>query len=92
MNYITQCNRLEKQKLDFIKFMKICPENSVLKLAQEITKIETRIETIRTLKLDKLTEEVSFQYETKQSVLNKKSFDKKTDLITRIIEREFLTT
>lgn len=90
MNHITQRNNLEKQKANFIKFMSICPENSVLKLSQELTKIESRLEKLREYDLNKLMQPVPFQFETKQSKLNYSSLEEPLDLLTKIMNKEFL--
>lgn len=50
--------------------MSICPEESVLKLAEEIIKIESRLDKLREYDLSKLMTEVVFFYETKQSKMN----------------------
>lgn len=90
MNHITQRNNLEKQKVNFIKFMSICPENSVLKLSQEITKIELRLDKLREYDVNKLMELVPFQFETKQSKLNNLTLEEPIDLLTKIIKKDFL--
>lgn len=71
MNHITQRNRLETQLKLYIKFMKICPESSVIKLAKEITNIENRLDKLREYDIPQLMKPVVFQYSTKQSKMNK---------------------
>lgn len=73
MNHISQRNQLELQLRKYVKFMKICPENSVVKLANEISKIELRLNQIREYDLAKLNQTVVFAYETKQSKSNFKT-------------------
>lgn len=74
MNAISQRNRIEKQLQDYIKFMPICPQNSVVQLSQEITKLEQRLQEIKKMDLNQLTKEVVFHFETKQSQMNKINF------------------
>ena len=77
MNHISQRNSLEKQCKSYVEFMKFCPRNSVIKLAQEISRIQARISIIRNMDYQHLQEEVIVQYETKQSKTN---FVKKENL------------
>ena len=74
MNHISQRNKIEKQLHDYVKFMPICPKNSVVKLSQEITKLEQRLQEIKKMDLNQLTKEVVFHFETKQSKMNKINF------------------
>ena len=74
MNHISQRNKIEKQLHDYIKFMPICQPNSVVKLSQEITKLEQRLQEIKKMDLNQLTKEVVFHFETKQSQMNKIEF------------------
>jgi len=71
LNHITQRNRLETQQRKYIQFMKICSESSVIKLSQEIAKIELRLDQMREYDLNKLMKPFLFQYITKQSKLNR---------------------
>lgn len=73
MNHISQRNQLEMQSKRYANFMKICPSNSVVKLAKEITKIQARISIIRNMDYQQLSKTVVVQYETKQSKLNFKT-------------------
>lgn len=73
MNHISQRNQLELQLRKYVKFMKICPENGVIKLSNEISKIELRLNQIREYDLEKLNQTVIFTYETKQSKSNFKT-------------------
>jgi len=73
MNHITQRNRLETQQRKYIQFMKICPESSVIKLSQEIAKIELRLDQMREYDINKLMKPVLFRYEIKQSKANFKT-------------------
>ena len=74
MNHITQMNALEKQLKLYKDYVKICPNDNLLKLMKEILKILTRIEQIRTMYFHEKKKEVVFQYETKQSKSNFKTY------------------
>jgi hypothetical protein len=73
MNHISQRNNLEKQCKSYVEFMKNCPRNSVIKLAQEISRIQARVSIIRNMNYQHLQEEVVVYYETKQSKSNFKT-------------------
>ena len=74
MNAISQRNRIEKQLQDYIKFMPICPQNSVVQLSYELVKLNNRLEEIKKMNLSQLNQEVVFHFETKQSQMNKINF------------------
>jgi hypothetical protein len=53
--------------------MKECPENSVIKLAKEITRMQARVSIIRMMEYQQLKETVTIHFEVKQSKLNFKT-------------------
>lgn len=73
MNHISQRNQLEILQRKYVKFMSICPDKDVVKLAKEIIKIENRITIIREMSLNKLMQSLVVDFETKQSKLNFKT-------------------
>lgn len=73
MNHISQRNQLEIRMRSYARFMKICPDGSVIKLAKEITKLQARISIIKMMDYQHLQETVVVQFETKQSKSNFKT-------------------
>lgn len=73
MNHISQRNQLEIRMRSYARFMKICPDRSVIKLAKEITKLQARISIIKMMDYQHLQETVVVQFETKQSKSNFKT-------------------
>jgi hypothetical protein len=73
MNHISQRNDLDARIKDYVRFMKICPENSVIKLAKEITRMQARVSIIRMMEYQQLKKTVTIHFEVKQSKLNFKT-------------------
>jgi hypothetical protein len=73
MNHISQRNDLDTRIKDYVRFMKECPENSVIKLSEEITKMQARVSIIRMMEYQQLRESVTIYFEVKQSKLNFKT-------------------
>jgi hypothetical protein len=74
MNHITQMNALEKQLKSFKNFVPFCSNDSLQELLIEMQRTVNRIENIRAMRVDKMVQEVIFQYETKQSKSNFKTY------------------
>lgn len=74
MNHITQMNRLEKQLKSFKDYVPYCPNDSLQKLTAEMQKTLNRITAIRSMRVDKMVQEVVVFYETKQSKSNFKTY------------------
>jgi hypothetical protein len=73
MNHISQRNQLEMRIKDYVKFMKLCPDRSVVKLAKEITRLQARVAIIKMMDYQHLHESTVVYFETKQSKLNFKT-------------------
>jgi hypothetical protein len=73
MNHISQRNQLEMRINTYVKFMKICPNRSVVKLAKEITRLQARVAIIRMMDYQHLHETAEMYFETKQSKSNFKT-------------------
>jgi hypothetical protein len=71
MNHISQRNNLAIKKLCGVYEELL--RNSVIKLAQEISRIQARVSIIRNMDYQHLQEEVVVYYETKQSKSNFKT-------------------
>lgn len=74
MNHITQMNALEKRLKSFKNFVPFCSNDSLAELLIEIQRTVNRIENIRAMRVDKMVQQVVFQYETKQSKSNFKTY------------------
>lgn len=70
MNHVTQLNSLMQLRQKYKDYMSLCPNDKLIKLTKEITKIQLRIEFLQTLKFDDLVKEVPIVIEVKQSRLN----------------------
>lgn len=70
MNAIRQRNKLEFQLKNLKDFMPLCPNSNILKLTNEIIKINYRLEKIQEFTSEQLFEKIHYQYEIKQSRLN----------------------
>jgi hypothetical protein len=70
MNHIRQRNHLEIQLKNFKDYVPLCPNDSLPKLLQEITKIQNRLEKIREFTIDQLLQDVTVVEDTKQSKIN----------------------
>jgi len=70
MNHIRQRNSLEIQLKNFKDYVPLCPNDSLPKLLQEITKIQNRLEKIREFTIDQLLQDVTVVEDTKQSKIN----------------------
>lgn len=73
MTPINQRNSLDKQISNYVRFMKICPTNQVVKLAKEISRLQARVSVIRNMEHEQLHTDVPFFFETKQSKMNFKT-------------------
>lgn len=68
-----QRNTLEARISDYANFIKICPKGKVVKLAQEITRLQARVSIIKMMEPHRLRDNVDVYFETKQSKMNLKT-------------------
>lgn len=73
MTHKNQRNILESRISDYANFMRICPKGAVVKLAQEITRLQARVSIIKMMEPHRLRENVDVYFETKQSKMNLKT-------------------
>ena len=73
MNATTQRNKLEAQLKGFKDFVPFCPADGLLKLMGEMAQIYFRIEKLKEYSENRITEEVPYYFETKQSKINFKT-------------------
>lgn len=64
-------NRIEKQLILYKRYLKECKIQYVGKLCVEITKLEMRLKTLRTMNDNEIEDKVCFQYLIVQSKANK---------------------
>ena len=70
MNATTQRNKLEVQLKSYQDFVPFCHADGLLKLMGEMARIYLRIEKLKEYSGSKLTQEVLYYFETKQSKTN----------------------
>lgn len=70
MNAKSQRNKLEVQLKNYKDYVPICSADGLLKLMGEMAKIHLRIEELKNNTISKLTTNVPYYFETKQSRLN----------------------
>jgi len=80
MNHIGQRNALERQITDYVRILKIATRTQSVKLSKEIAKLSVRITTIEEMSYTEQRQELDFHFETKQSKLNFKNIETKTDM------------
>lgn len=68
-----QRNSLEARISDYANFMKICPKHSIVKLAQEIARLQARVNVLTMMEPHRLRENVDVYFDTKQSKMNLKT-------------------
>jgi len=80
MNHVTQRNKLDKQISGYVGFLKIANRGQSLKLCREITKLQDRIDVIDMMPYPDQIKTLDEHFETKQSKLNFKTIETKTDM------------
>lgn len=80
MNHIGQRNALERDISAYVRVIKTSTRSQVIKLSEEITKLSARITTIEEMSYTDQRQELDFHFETKQSKLNFKTIETKTDM------------
>ena len=83
MNHIGQRNALERQITDYVRILKIATRTQSVKLSKEIAKLSARITTIEEMSYTDQRQELDFHFETKQSKMNFKTIETKTDMSKR---------
>jgi len=83
MNQITKRNRLDNQISSYVAFLKIANRSQSVKLCKEITKLSTRIDEIDVMPYLKQIEPIDEFLDEKQSKLNFKTIETKTDMSKR---------
>ena len=73
MNHISQRNKLEARLKSYMDFMPFCPRDSIVKLSNEMVRINNRLDNIKCMSLSELVKEVPSYYDTKQSKSNFKT-------------------
>lgn len=80
MNHINQRNKLDKQITDYVGFLKIANRSQSVKLCKEIAKLSSRIELIDLMPFPNQIQKLDVYFETKQSKMNFKTIETKTDM------------
>lgn len=80
MNQITQRNKLDKQLSSYVAFLKIANRSQSVKLCKEIAKLSSRIELIDLMPFPEQSKKLDEYFETKQSKLNFKTIETKSDM------------
>jgi len=80
MNHIGQRNALERDISAYVRVIKTSTRSQVIKLSEEITKLSARITTIEEMSYTDQRQELDFHFETKQSKMNFKTIETKTDM------------
>lgn len=70
MNQITQLNNLQTRIKLYKDFMPFCPPSKVIRLCNEIIKLQNRVDVLNQKSFDELLKKVEIYYETKQSKIN----------------------
>lgn len=70
MKVTAQRNKLEVQLKNYKDFVPFCPSDGLLKLMGEMAQIYFRIEKLKEYSENRITEEVPYYFETKQSKSN----------------------
>lgn len=83
MNHIGQRNALERDISAYVRVIKTSTRSQVIKLSKEITKLSARITTIEEMSYTDQRQELDFHFETKQSKMNFKTIETKTDMSKR---------
>ena len=83
MNHIGQRNALERDISAYVRVIKTSTRSQVIKLSEEITKLSARITTIEEMSYTDQRQELDFHFETKQSKINFKTIETKTDMSKR---------
>lgn len=80
MNNIHQRNFFDKQISNYVAFLKIATRSQAIKISKEIVKLSNRISVIEDMGWLEQKKEVPTYFETKQSKLNFKTIETKTDM------------
>jgi len=83
MNNIHQRNFFDKQISSYVAFLKIATRSQAIKISKEIVKLSNRISVIEDMGWLEQKKEVPAYYETKQSKMNFKTIETKTDMSKR---------
>ena len=80
MTNANQRNLFDRQISSYVAFLKIATRSQAIKLSKEIVKLSNRISVIDDMGWLDQKKEVPTYYETKQSKLNFKTIETKTDM------------
>lgn len=83
MTNTNQRNLFDRQISSYVAFLKIATRSQAIKISKEIVKLSNRISVIEDMGWLDQKKEVPTYYETKQSKMNFKTIETKTDMSKR---------